>query len=436
MSAERSGKGKIVAAAAAGNFVEWYDFAIYGYFSPILARVFFPEAEGLVGLLATLGVFGAAFVVRPIGAFVFGHFGDRLGRRWVLSFVILTMAGATFAMGLLPSYDVIGAWAPILLTLLRFIQGFSAGGEFGGAASLLFEHAGKHNRGLMGSAQPASIVAALAVSAGLGAALTGAMSEEFLNDVGWRIPFLIALPLGIVGWYIRRHIDETPAFVELQQSGEVAKSPVKDVFRDNWKMIIAGTAAIVSWTAGGYVTLQFLPTFFNGVLDRPISTGLTASLVGLSVYAVFIVLGGWLADRFDRWKVMLVGAIALALLAVPCYLLLIDGSLVAVGIAIVAFAAALGLVAGPTPAMLAELTPDNVRATYLGIVYAIANAAFGGFAPYIVIALIESTGLLIAPALYLVGLELLAVTGLIGIAVHMRRQSHRVATSPVAATER
>lgn len=436
MSAKPSGRGKIVAAAAAGNFVEWYDFAIYGYFSPILARVFFPEAEGLVGLLATLGVFGAAFVIRPIGAFVFGHFGDRLGRRWVLSFVILTMAGATFVMGLLPSFEQIGVWAPILLTLLRLIQGFSAGGEFGGAASLLFEHAGTRSRGLMGSAQPASIVAALAVSAGLGAALTAGMSEEFLNDFGWRIPFLIALPLGIIGWYIRRHIDETPAFVELQESGEVAKSPIADVFRSNWRMIIAGTAAIVSWTAGGYVTLQFLPTFFNGVLERPISAGLTASLCGLTVYAGFIVLGGWLSDRFDRWKVMLAGAIALAVLAVPCYLLLIEGSVPAVGAAILLFAAALGLVAGPTPAMLAELTPDNVRATYLGIVYAVANAAFGGFAPYIVIALIDSTGLLIAPALYLVVLELIAVAGLIGIAVHLRRAGRRAAAAPVAATVR
>ncbi|MBW1638467.1 MHS family MFS transporter [Microbacterium resistens] len=431
MSVKRSGRGKIVAAAAAGNFVEWYDFAIYGYFSPVLARVFFPETEGFVGLLATLGVFGAAFVLRPIGAFVFGHFGDRLGRKWVLSFVILTMAGATAVMGLLPSYTMIGVWAPILLTLLRLIQGFSAGGEFGGAASLLFEHAGNKNRGLMGSAQPASIVAALAVSAGLGAGLTAAMSEEFLNEIGWRIPFLLALPLGIVGWYIRRHIDETPAFVEMKVAGTVAKSPVKVTLRSNWRMIISGTAAIVSWTAGGYVTLQFLPTFFNGVMERPIAQGLTASLVGLSIYAGFIVLGGWLADRIARWKVMLMGAIALAVFAVPCYLLLINGSVFAVGTALVLFAASLGLVAGPTPAMLAELTPENVRATYLGIVYAIANAAFGGFAPYIVIALIDSTGLLIAPALYLVVLEVIAIAGIIGVAVHMRRQERKRSTADV-----
>ncbi|WP_209326406.1 MFS transporter [Brevibacterium renqingii] len=435
MSAERSGRGKIVAAAAAGNFVEWYDFAIYGYFSPILARVFFPESEGLVGLLATLGVFGAAFVLRPIGAFVFGHFGDRLGRRWVLSLVILTMAGATALMGLLPAYDTIGVWAPILLTLLRLIQGFSAGGEFGGAASLLFEHANKKNRGLMGSAQPASIVAALAVSAGLGAGLTAAMSEEFLNEIGWRIPFLIALPLGIVGWYIRRHIDETPAFVEMQEDGTVAKNPVKETFRANWRMIIAGTAAIISWTAGGYVTLQFLPTFFNGVLERPIAHGLTASLIGLSIYAGFIILGGWLADRIDRWKVMLIGAIALAVTAVPCYLMLINGSIFAIGVALVLFAASLGLVAGPTPAMLAELTPENVRATYLGIVYAIANAAFGGFAPYIVVALIDSTGLLISPALYLVVLEVIAIAGIIGAAVHIRRQEQKHTSAKVEPSE-
>ncbi|WGW12880.1 MFS transporter [Saxibacter everestensis] len=435
MSVLSTGKGKIIAAAAAGNFVEWYDFAIYGYFSPVLAKVFFPETTGLVGLLATLGVFGAAFVLRPVGALVFGHFGDRLGRRWVLSFVILAMAGATTLMGLLPSYEMIGVFAPIALTLLRLIQGFSAGGEFGGAASLLFEYARPEKRGLMGSAQPASIVVALAVSAGLGAALTAAMSEEFLYSVGWRIPFLLALPFGLIGWYIRRHIDETPAFIELQESGEVATSPVKDVFRANWRMIVAGTAAIVSWTAGGYVTLQFLPTFFNGVLERPITDGLTASLVGLSIYAVFIVFGGWLADRVARWKVMMTGAIALAVFAVPCYLLLIDGSLVGIGVALVLFAAALGLVAGPTPALLSELTPEKVRTTYLGIVYAIANAAFGGFAPYIVIALISSTGLLISPAIYLVALELIAVGGLIGVAVHIRRRARARAVAVESLTE-
>lgn len=435
MLKQGKGRAKIVAAASAGNFVEWYDFAIYGYFSPVLAEVFFPNSTGFTGLLATLGIFGAAFVLRPVGAVVFGHLGDRIGRKWVLSMVILGMSGATFLMGLLPSHETIGVLAPIALTILRLIQGFSAGGEFGGAASLLFEHADDHRKGLMGSAQPASIVVALAVSAGLGAALTASMSEEFLHSFGWRIPFLFALPLGLIGWYIRRHIDESPAFVEMKSSGEVSKSPIKEVFVSHWRMIIAGTAAIVSWTAGGYVTLQFLPTYFGGVLERPIVQGLTASLIGLSVYSVCVVGGGWLSDRVARWKVMMVGAIALTVLAVPCYLLLIEGSVLSIGLAVVLFAAALGLVAGPTPALLSELTTENIRTSYLGIVYGIANATFGGFAQYIVIALVSGTGLLISPSFYLVAIEILSIGGLIGIAVHLRNKKRLEKTQPAAIWE-
>ncbi|GAA2069528.1 MFS transporter [Streptomyces albiaxialis] len=420
-----SGKTKTVVAAAAGNFVEWYDFAIYGYFSPVLAKTFFPDSDGLTGLLATLAVFGAAFVLRPVGAVIFGHLGDKRGRRWVLSVVILTMAGATTLIGALPSYDSVGVLAPIALTVLRLVQGLSAGGEFGGAASLLFEHAPERRRGLFGSAQAASIAVALAVSAGLGTALTGWMSHDFLYSSGWRIPFLLGLPLGVGGWYIRRHVEETPQFTEMREQGEVADSPVKDVFRGHWRMIIAGTAAIVSWTAGGYVTLQFLPTFFDGVLDRSLSEGLTASLVGLTAYAGFIVLGGWLSDRYARWKVMVTGAVALGALAVPCYQLLIRGGALGIGVAVFLFAASLGLTAGPTPAMLSELTPGNVRNSYLSIVYSIANAAFGGFAPYIVTALIDSSGNRLSPAFYLIGLEAVAVAGLVGIAVHVRRRAAR-----------
>ena len=425
MSTPTISRPRIVAAAAAGNFVEWYDFAIYGYFSAVLAKVFFPESDGLVGLLATLAIFAAAFVLRPVGALVFGHLGDRHGRRWVLSVVILMMAIATALIGVLPTYGQIGALAPIALTVLRLVPGFSAGGEFGGAASLLFESAEDHRRGLMGSAQPASIVAALAVSAGLGAALTSVMSEEFLYGFGWRIPFLLSLPLGLVGWYIRRRIDESPAFVELQATDSLEKAPIKEVFRSSWRMIIAGTAAIVSWTAGGYVTLQFLPTFFEGVLERPINQGLIASLVGLTAYAGFVVLGGWLSDRFARWKVMLTGAVLLAVLAIPCYQLLIAGTTVGIGAAVLLFAAALGLVAGPTPALLSELAPDSVRTSFLSIVYAVANAAFGGVAPYIVVALVSSTGSFLAPAYYLVLLQVVAVAGLVAVGVHQRDRARR-----------
>ncbi|MFE7119010.1 MFS transporter [Streptomyces sp. NPDC057654] len=425
METKGSGKAKTVVAAAVGNFVEWYDFAIYGYFSPVLAKTFFPDSDGLTGLLATLAIFGAAFVLRPVGAIVFGHLGDKRGRQWVLSIVILTMSGATTLIGALPSFASVGVFAPILLTLLRLVQGFSAGGEFGGAASLLFEHAPPKRRGLFGSTQAASIAVALALSAGLGTALTSWMSHDFLYSSGWRIPFLLGLPLGIGGWYIRRHVEETPAFTAMQEQGEVVDSPAKEVFRSHWRMIIAGTAAIVSWTAGGYVTLQFLPAFFDGVLKRNLTEGLTASLVGLTAYAGFIVLGGWLSDRVARWKVMVTGAVGLAVLAVPCYQLLIHGGAFSVGLSVVLFAAFLGLTAGPTPAMLSELTAGNVRNSYLSIVYSIANAAFGGFAPYIVTALIDSSGDRLSPAYYLIGLEALAVAGLVGIAVHLRNRARR-----------
>ncbi|ODU05968.1 MAG: hypothetical protein ABS81_06005 [Pseudonocardia sp. SCN 72-86] len=421
-----------------GNFVEWYDFVIYAFLATQIARNFFPQSSPTAGLLSTLAVLGAGFVLRPIGATVCGYLGDRFGRRNVLSGVIISMSTATFLMGVIPSYEVVGVWAPILLLVLRLIQSFSAGGEFGGVTSFLFEHARKDRRGLIGSIQPASMQVAVATSVGLSLAVTAWMSPEMLNTWGWRILFFLALPMGLVGLYIRLGVEETPEFLNAKENAGpddaegLSKNPVKEALTQHWKQIIVAALACACWTAGGYVTLLYLPTYFGSVLERPSREGLLISFIGLSVYVVCIPIAGRLSDSFPRWKVMLTGAVATAVVAIPAFHMLSTGSLALGVLAAVLFAITMSLCSGPTTAFLSELVPAKVRNSSNAISYAIANTVFAGFAPFIVTWMIVQSGSVISPAYYLIGAQLLTVLGLV-FNTWLVRRPERVPSTLVAA---
>ncbi|QIP83576.1 MHS family MFS transporter [Streptomyces sp. Tu 2975] len=403
-SAERSNASPVrsrraLLAGSVGNFVEWYEFGVYGYFATIIAANFFTPEGGsdVEALVKTYASFALAFFFRPVGAALFGRIGDRIGRRPTLILVIGLMTLATTLIGLLPTYATVGALAPWLLTLLRILQGLSAGGEFGGAVSLMTEFAPPGRRGLYGSWQSFTVALGLLGGAGAAALLATVLSEAALNDWGWRLPFLLTLPLGAVALWLRLRLEETPRFREAEAEA-VAPPPTREVVR----AIVLGAGRIMGWAAAGYTFLVVLPSYLQSSLNASFREALIATVLANLGFAASIVPAGLVSDRVGRRPVMLTGAVLVVLLALPLMNLLQDegASATAKGAAVFAAGAVVGLLAGPGPAMLAEMFPTSVRCTGLGLAYALSNAVFSGCAGIVITELIKRTGSVDIPAYY------------------------------------
>ncbi|MBG0851039.1 MFS transporter [Streptomyces spinoverrucosus] len=392
---ERSRRALV--AGSVGNFIEWYEFGVYGYFATVIAARFFtPEGGSEVeALVKTYASFALAFFFRPVGAALFGRLGDRIGRRPVLILVIGLMTGATTLIGALPTYETVGALAPWLLTFLRVLQGLSAGGEFGGAVSVMTEFAPPGKRGLYGSWQSFTVALGLLGGAGAAALLATVLTEDQLGDWGWRLPFLLTLPMGLGALWLRLRLEETPAF---SQQGELQRPPAREVVR----AIALGAGRIMGWAAAGYTFLVVLPSYLQNSLDASFQQALVATVLANLGFAVTIIPAGLLSDRVGRRAVMLTGALLVVVLAVPLLNLLQDpGTATAVkGLAVFAAGAVVGLMAGPGPAMLSEMFPTTVRYTGLGLAYALSNAVFSGCAGLIITETIERTGDVDIPAYY------------------------------------
>ncbi|MET9419999.1 MFS transporter [Streptomyces sp. NPDC006540] len=403
-SAERSEASPVrsrraLLAGSVGNFVEWYEFGVYGYFATIIAANFFTPEGGsdVEALVKTYASFALAFFFRPVGAALFGRIGDRIGRRPTLILVIGLMTLATTLIGLLPTYATVGALAPWLLTLLRILQGLSAGGEFGGAVSLMTEFAPPGRRGLYGSWQSFTVALGLLGGAGAAALLATVLSEAALNDWGWRLPFLLTLPLGAVALWLRLRLEETPRFREAE-AAPVAPPPTREVVR----AIVLGAGRIMGWAAAGYTFLVVLPSYLQSSLNASFREALIATVLANLGFAASIIPAGLVSDRVGRRPVMLTGAVLVVLLALPLMNLLQDegASAAAKGAAVFAAGAVVGLLAGPGPAMLAEMFPTSVRCTGLGLAYALSNAVFSGCAGLVITELIKRTGSVDIPAYY------------------------------------
>ncbi|MFJ3103981.1 MFS transporter [Streptomyces sp. NPDC086835] len=403
-SAERSEASPVrsrraLLAGSVGNFVEWYEFGVYGYFATIIAANFFTPEGGsdVEALVKTYASFALAFFFRPVGAALFGRIGDRIGRRPTLILVIGLMTLATTLIGLLPTYATVGALAPWLLTLLRILQGLSAGGEFGGAVSLMTEFAQPGRRGLYGSWQSFTVALGLLGGAGAAALLATVLSEAALNDWGWRLPFLLTLPLGAVALWLRLRLEETPRFREAE-AAPVAPPPTREVVR----AIVLGAGRIMGWAAAGYTFLVVLPSYLQSSLNASFREALIATVLANLGFAASIIPAGLVSDRVGRRPVMLTGAVLVVLLALPLMNLLQDegASAAAKGAAVFAAGAVVGLLAGPGPAMLAEMFPTSVRCTGLGLAYALSNAVFSGCAGLVITELIKRTGSVDIPAYY------------------------------------
>ncbi|HET9382626.1 MAG TPA: MFS transporter [Streptomyces sp.] len=404
---------RALVAGSVGNFIEWYEFGVYGYFATIIAANFFTPDGGsdAEGLVKTYASFALAFFFRPIGAAFFGRLGDRMGRRPTLIVVILLMTGATTLIGVLPTYATVGAAAPWLLTLLRIVQGLSAGGEFGGAVSIMTEFAPPGRRGLYGSWQSFTVALGLLAGAGIAAALATVLTEAQLGDWGWRLPFLLTLPLGLIALWLRLRLEETPSFRRSQgedaSSGDgpaTAVPPVAAPAREHAKAVALGAGRLMGWAAAGYTFLVVLPSYLQNTLDATFQQALIATVLANLGFAASIVPAGALSDRIGRRAVMTAGSVLVALLAFPLLRLLqdTDASTTAKGAAVFVAGAVVGLMAGPGPAMLAEMFPTSARYTGLGLAYALSNAVFSGCAGLIITEVIERTGNIDIPAYYVV----------------------------------
>lgn len=399
---------RALVAGSVGNFIEWYEFGVYGYLATLIAGNFFTleGQSGLTGLLLTYASFALAFFCRPIGAIIFGRIGDPIGRKPTLIAVVLLMTVATAIIGLLPTYAQIGVAAPLLLTLMRMFQGLFAGGEFGGAVSLMTEFAPKGKRGIYGAWQSFTVSLGLLTGVGLVAILVQTLPEAQMKDWGWRIPFLLALPMGLVALWLRLKLDETPSFVaskkpdvKTRQTAAEKASAIATA-----KAIALGIGRMMGWSAGGYTFLVVMPSYLQTSLHATFLQALVATVLANVGFAIAILPSGWLSDKIGRKKVMMAAVLAVIILSFPLLHLLQnpESSLLAKGIAVLIAGATIGMIAGPGPAMLAEMFPTRVRYTGLGLSYSLSNAVFSGCAGLIITGLIKETGNLDIPAYYVV----------------------------------
>ncbi len=392
---------RVVFAGAIGSVVEYYDFGVYGYTATTLAILFFPTSSASAGLLATLAVFAVAFVARPVGSVLFGHIGDRYGRKPALALAVIVMALATFAIGLLPTHASVGIIAPILLVVARLLQGLSAGGEVSGAAALLAEAAPANRRGLMTSAtQVGSVLGLLSASAMIGL-MHYALTPEQFAEYGWRIPFLLGLPTGLVGLYVRHRLEDSTAFRKIEKSGEVAALPVVELFRSHFITMLKGVGLTAANFAGYYFVFVYLSIYLqtSGTLTRAQATwSTTATLI---VAALSLSLFGWLSDIIGRKWVIGGSAVGFILLTLPMITIMQGTDLTMIIAAHMVLGLCEAAVLGAIWGALAEMFPTRVRYSGVGISFNIAGVLVGGSAPYIATWMIQQTGDKSSPAYFL-----------------------------------
>ncbi|BBX19636.1 MFS transporter [Mycolicibacterium duvalii] len=409
---------KVVTGASIGNAVEWFDFAIYGFLATFIAAQFFPAGNDTAALLNTFAIFAAAFFMRPLGGFFFGPLGDRIGRQRVLAVVILLMSAATLGIGLLPTYATIGLAAPLLLLILRCLQGFSAGGEYGGGAVYLAEFASDRRRGVTVTFMAWSGVVGFLLGSLTVTLLQALLPAEAMESYGWRIPFLIAGPLGLVGLYIRLRLGDTPQFAELDKADKTSASPLREAVTTSTRQILQVLGLFIVFNIGYYVVFAFLPTYFIRTLEFSKTASFVSITLACVVALVLILPLAMLSDRVGRRPLLIAGSLGFAVLGYPLFLLLNSGSLVAAIVAHCALAAIESIYIAAAVTAGVELFATRVRFSGFSVGYNLCVAIFGGTTPYVVTWLTAATGDPIAPAFYLI------VAALVSLAtVHTLRES-------------
>ncbi|CAE6711478.1 Proline/betaine transporter [Paraburkholderia haematera] len=411
---------RAVGAMALGNAMEWFDFGVYSYIAVTLGKVFFPSSSPSAQLIATFGTFAAAFLVRPLGGMVFGPLGDRIGRQRVLAMTMIMMAVGTFAIGLIPSYATIGIFAPALLLVARLVQGFSTGGEYGGAATFIAEFSTDKRRGFMGSFLEFGTLIGYVLGAGTVVILTATLSNDALLSWGWRVPFLIAGPLGLVGLYIRMKLEETPAFKKQAEQREaedkaLPKQSFRELLMQQWKPLLLCVGLVLIFNVTDYMALSYLPSYLSATLHFNETHGLFLVLLVMVLMMPMTLAAGHLSDKIGRKPVMLFGCVGLFLLSIPALWLIRMGTVLPVFGGLMILGVLLSCFTGVMPSALPALFPTKIRYGALAIGFNISVSLFGGTTPLVTAWLVDSTGNLMMPAYYLMGASLIGIVSVFAL---------------------
>jgi MHS family proline/betaine transporter-like MFS transporter len=397
MAEGTSARQRLILAGIAGNVMEWYDFAVYGYFAAIIGRQFFPANEAISSLLASFGAFAAGYVMRPFGSVVFGYIGDRFGRKAALTSSMLAMAVPTPLLGLLPTAAQVGIAAPILLVLMRLVQGLSVGGEIGTSMIFLVEHARRGHRGLSGSWTPFGATAGILIGSAVAAIITSCFSTEAVNAWAWRIPFIFGLAIGVAGLQIRSRLIEAPAPAE----ADPPHSPVAEAFRTEWRSIarIAGLNLVNA--VGFYMSLVYVTTYLRQIDHLSASTALDINTFAMVVLLLLVPVMGGLSDRIGRKPLLYFSSVGVVLLSWPLFWLLHHPVPLLALSGQIGFALLISGVLAAGPATMVEMLPRRIRCSALSIGFNLCLAAFGGTTPLVAIYAVTHTNDDLSPAFYL-----------------------------------
>ncbi len=385
------GKKKVVLSGMLGNGLEWYDYALYGQLSFVFAEIFFPSNDPSISLIMTYLTFAVGFVFRPLGAVIFGRIGDKYGRKKALVASMMLMAGATGCLGLLPTYDTIGIFAPILLVIIRILQGLSLGGAFSGSMSYVVEHAPADQRATMGSVTVLSLVIGFLMGSLVATLVSSSMSPEAFHDWGWRLPFFVGVLIGVVGYYIREHGEESPAYEEAKASGNLSARPVRDAFTTYRTKMLEGFSLYLFVTIPFYAIAIYMIGYSKAHLGLTQHQALLAN--ALAMVAMFLPIwpSARMADKIGRKKVLMTAIVAMGLAVYPAFQLMQTGIFINVVIGQCMLAFISGWYISPIPALLVELFPTRIRYTGMSLSYNFC-AILGGLTPSMAEYLIRTTG--------------------------------------------
>lgn len=411
---------RVVVSSFLGNFIEWFDYASYSYFATVIALVFMPQGDPTVALLETFAVFALSFLMRPVGAVFWGNMGDKKGRKWALTASILLMSGATFLIGCLPTYAMVGLLAPVLLLLLRMVQSFSASGEYAGAATFLAEYAPANKRGLYCSVVPASTATGLLCGSMFATVMYAVCGHDsaFVTEWGWRIPFLLAGPLGLITHYMREYLSDSPVYAKMQadldkKKGGQKSAPFMHLVKKYPRVLLISFGACMLNAVGFYAVLTYLPNYLIDTVHYDSAKASMITTICLVVYIAFIFFSGHISDKFGRKKMLISACVGFVVLTVPAFYLLNSQDFLIILVVELAMCFLLTINDGTLSSYLTETFPTDVRYSGFALSFNLANALFGGSASFISIALIEATGNAIAPAWYMVVISAIALVAMI-----------------------
>ena len=421
MTTPHSGRVRATLGGVVGNVLEWYDFAVFGFFAPIIGVNFFPGEDRLAGMIKAFGVFAAGYLMRPLGGIFFGWIGDRLGRKTALMISVLMMAMPTTLLGCLPTYATWGVKASVLLVLIRLVQGVSVGGELIGSVSFVIENAPRERRGFIGSWTLVSAVGGMILGSAVAGLLHAFMEPAALSAWGWRIPFWGGFLVGVFGLWMRSGLSETPDFECLRQNNEVCEHPVGEAMR-NYLGRMFHLAALAASTSGGfYMLFIWWPSYLSQIIKPAVPHALFINTLAMLAFMVLSVGAGYLSDKAGRKPVMAASALGLAALCYPLFVFTDYGTFGAALWAQLVFALLLCGSQGALPSAMVEMFPPRVRFTTVALGYNLGMGLVGGTSPLIATWLIEKTGNLAAPAYYLI---LLGLVSFVAALMYQRYDAH------------